>query len=313
MAIQTRKSNKNRPARIMIYGPEGVGKSTFGAKSDKPVFISPEGGTDQLTDSEGNPVEEMTGVRDWDSMRAKVKELIKDNHEFKTLVIDSADWIENLCHKKIVGTSGKSIITVNGGYGAGFRASQNLHAELIEDLSILREKKSMNIIVTAHAHVKGVKDPEMIDDYDAFEIKCHEYVSALWREWVDGLFFVRFKTFIHQGEDETARARALSDGSRVVYTVKRPAFQAKNRYSMPAELEFKENFWTVFSNYKVNGPITESCAEITQKLKPLVEKVLDEEKKKAIEASMETYKTNATVLTQIRGRVDAILAEQNKE
>jgi len=297
----------------MIYGPEGVGKSTFGAKSEKPVFISPEGGTDQLTDAEGNPVEELTGVRDWDSMRNKIKELIRDKHEFKTLVIDSADWIENLCHKKIVGQSGKSIITVNGGYGAGFRASQNLHAELLEDLSILRETKGMNIIVTAHAHVKGVKDPEMIDDYDAFEIKCHEYVSALWREWVDGLFFVRFKTFIHQGEDETARARALSDGSRVVYTVKRPAFQAKNRYGMPAELEFKENFWNVFLNYKINGPITESCSELIEKLKPLVDQVTDATKKEAIEASIKTHEKNVTVLKQIQSRVDAILAEQIKE
>lgn len=313
MAIQTRKSNKDRPARVMIYGPEGVGKSTFGAKSDKPVFISPEGGTDQLTDADGNPVEELTGVRDWDTMRAKVKELIKDEHPFKTLCLDSADWIENLCHKKIVGTSGKSIITVNGGYGAGFRASQNLHAELLEDLSILREKKGMNIIVTAHAHVKGVKDPEMIDDYDAFEIKCHEFVSALWREWVDALFFVRFKTFIHQGEDETARARALSDGTRVVYTLKRPAFQAKNRYGMPAELEFKENFWNVFKTFRMNGAITESCSQIIEKLKPLVDQVKDEEKKKSIEASIETYKANATVLTQIKNRVDAILVEQNKE
>lgn len=307
----TRKSNRDKPARVVIYGPEGVGKSTFGARAEKPVFISPEGGTDQLTTASGDSVDEIPNVRDWDSLRMAVKNLVHLNHDFKTLVIDSADWVENLCHKKIIGTSGKTIVTVLGGYGAGYRASQNMHAELLEDLSVLRDKKGMNIVVTAHAHVKAVKDPDMIDDYDAFEIKCHEFVSSLWREWIDALFFVRFKTYINSN-DESSRARALTDGTRVIYTVKKPAFQAKNRYGMPSELEFTESFWDEFVKYRKNGALTETCEQILNDIEEYKEKITDEETLAKINDTIEKNKENSTALNQIRARVKALAAEQKE-
>lgn len=241
--LEVRKSNPNKPVRIMCYGVEGVGKSTLGAKAQNPIFISPEGGTDQLGD-----VAEMPDVTDWDSVISAVAKLGKEQHNYQTLVIDSADWLEGLAHTKIIGNSNKSIITCNGGYGAGFRESQSMHQSLIKLLSQLREERNMNIVVTAHAHVKNVKDPSMMEDYEAFEIKCHEFVSSLWREWVDGLFFARFRTFI-KAKDGTVKARALSDGTRVVYTVKQAFCQAKNRYGMPAEMEFNENFWSDLMRY----------------------------------------------------------------
>ena len=249
MALQTRKGNPNKPPRIMIYGVEGVGKSTFGAKAERPIFISPEGGTDRLRNASNELVDEITGIATWLDVRNAVKTLITEKHDFQTVVLDSADWIEKLCHQFIIGQSGKSITTVNGGYGAGYRQSEILHKELIEDISQLREKRNMNIVITAHAHVKPVKDPSMMEDYDSFEIKTHEMVSSLWREWVDALFFVRFKTFIKTSE-ESDKARALSDGTRVLYTVKQPSFQAKNRYGMKPEYDFTENFWNEFSEHR---------------------------------------------------------------
>lgn len=254
MPIKTRKSDPMKPARILIYGVEGVGKSTLGAKADHPIFISPEGGTDHLRDANGNPVDEMVGIETFDGLRAAIRSLITEAHGFKTLVLDSADWIEQLAHAQIVGKSGKTMITVDGGYGSGYRRSQNMHKELISELTELREKRGMNIIVTAHAHVKPVKDPEMLEDYDQFEIKCHEMVSSLWREWVDALLFARFTTFVKAGDDDSKRARALTDGTRTIYTMKKPAFQAKNRYGLPPEMPFTENFWAEFTAHRKKTP-----------------------------------------------------------
>jgi hypothetical protein len=269
----------------MAYGVEGVGKSTLGAKSDNPIFISPEGGTDQLTTVTGNPVDEIPNIKDWASLRAAVKSLISEPHDFKTAVLDSADWIEGLAHVKIIGSSGKTITTCNGGYGSGYRESQNMHQELISDLASLRDKRDMNIIVTAHAHVKPVKDPEMFHDYDSFEIKCHELVSSLWREWVDGLFFIRFRTYT-KTLDDTQKARAMSDGKRVIHTVKQPAFQAKNRYGLEPEYEFTTGFWnTLIEKSKgfketiesVNAEIADLWAVIPdQATKDLVTKTINE-------------------------------------
>lgn len=313
--IETKKTNPNKPVRIMIYGVEGTGKSTFGAKSEKPIFISAEGGNDQLTDAEGHQLNEMLNVDTWDGMRAAVQSLIKEQHDYKTLVVDSADWIESLAHVKIIGASGKDIIRCNGGYGSGYRESQNLHKSLIDDLSILREKKGMNIVVTAHAHVKDVKDPSANADYQSFEIKCHEFVSALWREWVDGLFFVRFATFLKS--DDSSKARAFGDGSRVIYTVKQPAFQAKNRYEMPAEIKFTKEFWQELMKYARKEPYivadqssTEhkkelSALELIKKINFLIP-TIDEKTKKAAIESLAKAEQNTNKLLPILKRLEEI-------
>lgn len=252
--LNIRKANSSKPPRVLIYGIEGVGKTTLGAKADKPIFITPEGGADHVLGADNKPVDEIAGVKTWENLRAAVKSLIKEAHDFKTLCIDSADWVEKLCHAKIIGTSGYDIIRANGGYGAGYSESENLHRELIGDLSTLRDEKGMAIIVTAHYQVKEIKDPDMVNDYDSYQIKCHEKVSSLWREWVDALFFARFSTFIKKDQkDAKAKARAIGDDSRIVYTTKRPAFQAKNRYNMPPELPFTEDFWNVFMGYAKKG------------------------------------------------------------
>ena len=285
----------------MVYGVEGVGKSTLGAKSDKPIFISPEGGTDQLRDVNGESVIEMDHVTDWDSLKNAIHQLLTEEHDFKTLVIDSADWVESLAHAKIIGKSGKSIITCNGGYGAGYRQSQTMHKELIEEIATLREKKGMNIIVTAHAHVKPVKDPGSMEDYDAFEIKCHEFVSSLWREWVDGLFFVRFNT-LTQTPDGTTKARAMTDGRRVLYTVKQPAFQAKNRYGMPPEFTFTENFWNELTQYTRSDRAKEATNVLgeIEKLTPLI---TDEKQKQAVKEAISKAGSDLIKLKPIHKRL----------
>lgn len=260
--LNVRKANSNRPPRVVIYGIEGVGKTTLGAKAEKPVFITPEGGADHVLGADGQPVDEVSGIKTWDQLRGAVKSLITEDHNFKTLCLDSADWIEKLCHAKIIGTSKYDIIRANGGYGAGYSESENLHRELIEDLSTLRDTKNMAIVVTAHYQVKEVKDPDMVHDYDSYQIKCHEKVSSLWREWSDALFFARFSTYTKKNEkDATAKARAIGDDTRVVYTTKRPAFQAKNRYNMPPEMEFTENFWNEFMVYAKKGVVVRDLAD----------------------------------------------------
>lgn len=299
--LKTRKSNPNKPVRIMIYGVEGVGKSTLGARADKPIFISPEGGTDQLVSSHGSSIDEMPHVNNWDALRNSVTQLINEQHDFKTLVIDSADWVEKLAHAKIIGQSNKSIITCNGGYGTGYRESEKLHRELIEGLSILRDKRDMHIIVTAHAHVKGVKDPGVLEDYDSFEIKCHEMVSSLWREWVDGLFFVRFRTF-SKTSDDSVRARALGDGTRVLYSIKQPAFQAKNRFGMPGEFEFTEDFWNTLMTYARKNP-QESVAELLKEIADLSRQIDDEEIRAKIVASISSAGNISNRLKPIRDRL----------
>jgi hypothetical protein len=292
----TRKGNPNKPLRVMIYGVEGCGKSTLGARSDSPVFITPEGGIDQVRTSKGELVDELPGISTWDDVRDGIRRLIAEQHQFETLVLDSADWLEKLCHAKIIGGTGKSITTANGGYGAGYRQSEILHKELIDDLAMLRDKRNMNIIVTAHCAVRTVKDPSMMDDYESFEIKCHEMVSSLWREWVDALIFVRFKTLTVQ--TNTRNARAVSDGTRVAFTVKQPAFQAKNRYGMNPEYQFTLDFWDTLKAFAKKGVM-----DLKPEILEMSKLITDKEMKKKVDDSLVEAGNDFNKLLPIRNRL----------
>lgn len=307
-SLVTKKGNPAKPPRVLIYGVEGVGKSTFGARAPNPVFISPEGGTDLLRSASGEGVDEMPNVGDWDSLNRALDAILVQPHGFKTLVIDSADWVEKLAHQKIVGNSGKSVTTVNGGYGAGFGQSELMHKDLIEKLAQIRDKRNMGIVITAHAHVKPVKDPSMMEDYDQFEIKCHEKVSSLWREWVDALFFVRFRTFIKTSED--TKARAVSDGTRVLYTVKQPSFQAKNRYGMLPEYDFTEEFHGHFIAHVNSISAVEakklSLDEMRVEMNEMWLKITDEALKKKVQESVEAAGGDIEKLRPLHARLKEI-------
>ncbi len=295
--IQPKKSDY--PARVVIYGIEGVGKSTFGDEAPNSVFISPEGGTEQLKRGIALP-----NIKTFKDVEESVQELITGEHDYKSLILDSADWIEKLAHSQIVGAGTKSIITVNGGYGAGFRDSEMMHKRLIEKLSELREKRGMNIIVTAHYQVKKVKDPDAIADYDQFEIKCHEMVSSLWREWADALLFCRFETYIKDGGDE-GKTIAKGSGKRIMFTEKRPAFQAKNRYGLPAQID--DVSWEAFDQARRTARIN-PLEGLVSEAKTLAQKIADPLIQEKVLNSIVDAKTE-NMLNAIIQRVKKITAE----
>ena len=299
--IKTRKSNPNKPYRLLVYGVEGVGKSTFAANAEKPIFISAEGGTDRIKKKGG--VDEMENIKSWDDVLRAVDELTNDTHGFKTVVLDSADWLEGLAHEKILAGQSKTITTVDGGYGSGYRKTQNMFQELVKKLSHLRDKKHMNVIFVAHAHVRPVKDPTL-PEHDQFEIKLHEMPSSIIREWVDGVFFVRFKMFV-----QAESGRAFSDGTRALYTVRDAGYQAKNRFDMPPEFEFTTDIWKELMPYIKSGPVAqdEKPAEDTlSEINRLISELKDEKLKKTVQETTTKAGDDKTKLAKILERLQTL-------
>lgn len=292
---EVNKPKKPEPIRALIYGIEGVGKSTFGAQAPKPIFISAEGGTARIPGAK-----EMPRIRTWDDILDAVKvKLLKDKHPFETLVIDSADWVEKAAHTKIIGSSGKDIIRVNGGYGAGYRQSETMHKELIDALTDLYQQRGMNIIVTAHYHVKTAKDPEAAQDYDTFQIKCHEYVSALWREWAEAILFARFETLV-KVDDEKDKGRALGTGKRLMYTEQRPAFAAKNRFNLPFEMEVSWPQFKAAVDLYLAGGNPEKLEDVVAEIKRLAMSTKDDTLCERIMGALKQAGDNVEKLVKIR-------------
>ncbi len=219
------KGKIERPLRVVLYGVEGVGKSSFAALAPNPIFISTEDGTSQLD------IARLPLVQDWNSLLNQVAILLKEPHEFQTLVLDSLDWAERLCIDHICQQKQLNTIT-DLPYGNGYLEVLKQFERLQRGLDALY-KSGMHIILIAHAQIKTFNNPES-ENYDRYQLKMIEKVSSLFKQWCDCLLFANFETFVNAtGEGFNKRHIAQSFGKRVLYTEHRAAFDAKNRYQLP--------------------------------------------------------------------------------
>lgn len=228
---QVKRGRVRNPHFVLVYGVDGVGKTTFAAEAPSSVFLGTEMGFGQLD------VARFPSPKNFQEVLATVQLLITEKHDYETLNIDSLDWLEPLVHAHVCAKNGWKSIE-DPGYGKGYVAANEAWLELIGLLKKLRVK--MNVILIAHATIRTFTDPEQNAAYDRYQLKlagngAKTDASALWREAVDCVLFANFEVSTTKEKGER-KAKAFGDGTRVLYTERRPAFDAKNRFSLPFEL-----------------------------------------------------------------------------
>ena len=307
----------DRPVKVLIYGVAGVGKSTFGANSDNPIILSTEG---KVLRSDVDEIK----ISSWKDLCKITQSLIDEAHEYKTFVLDSADWTERILHAYIVGEFGKgrarSMKTVGGGYGAGYVKAEETLRKYLRLLNDLQDKKDMNVIITAHYQIKRVKDPDAEHDYDAYELKCHEKFSQVLREWVDEQFFVRFKIDFQESEEHT---KAIGSNERIAYTTMKPSYQAKNGLDMPESIPFKKDFWSVYMQHvkkykaaqgiKSKKEILDEILSEIQSQMNLLDKDKDNDLQAKITKALAEAKGDPQTFRRILARLKEINSERIKE
>jgi len=245
------KESRKLPPRITIYGPHKIGKSSFGASADTPVFIQIENGLDALD------VKSFPKAETFRDVMSQLEKLVETDHPFKTVVVDSVDWLEPLIWAEVCEESQvASIELANGGYGKGYISALNIWGEYFQILDYLREHKGMTIIQIAHAQIKRFESP-VTDAYDRYEIKLHKLAAAKLLEYSDITLFANYYVGIKKEadssrqKDDDKRKRAVGSGERILYTEERPAFQAGNRYDLPAEIPFSKDgsHWGVIADH----------------------------------------------------------------
>lgn len=240
-----------KPPRILIYGPQKIGKSTFGSNSNKPVFIQTEDGLDALN-ADAFPLSQS-----YNDVMANITTLATEEHGYKTVVVDSLDHLEPLIWKHLCQEHNvKTIEEVLKGYGKGYVLALDLWREYLTALDYLRDEKDMTIIQIAHAHIKRFESP-ITDAYDKYEIKLHKLAAGLLAEKSDIILFANYWVGItkesesSRQKDDDKRKRAVGTGERILYTEERPAFIAGNRYSLPSEIQFTNDgsYWNILAQH----------------------------------------------------------------
>jgi hypothetical protein len=229
------------PPRLLVYGTEGIGKSTLASQAPRPVFVQTEDGLGEI-DCHKFPLS-----RSYADVLAALSSLQTEEHDYQTVVLDSLDWLERLIWDSVCESYGvKSIEKVDGGYGKGYIYALVPWRQFIDHLAALHRDRCMAVILIAHAKVEKFEDPEA-SPYDRYSPRLHKHASALLTEWCDGVLFAsrKFRTQTEEAgfgrKRTTAHAIGKDGGERILRTVGCPSCVAKNRYNLDAELPLDWN------------------------------------------------------------------------
>ena len=231
MQITSGKTAKAQ--KVVVYGPEGIGKTTFAAGFPSPLFIDTEGSTKHMD------VRRLPNPESW-NMLMQEAEWVRDHPQScATLVIDTADWAESLCMAHICALNKWASIE-SPGYGKGFTMLAEEFGRLLNLLTQVIDR-GVNVVVTAHAIMRKFEQPDELGAYDRWELKLQKKTAPMVKEWADLLLFANYKTFVVNVDNQGAAKgkNKAQGGQRVMYTTHHPAWDAKNRVGLAEELLFQ--------------------------------------------------------------------------
>lgn len=218
--------------KVVVYGPEGIGKSTFASQFPEPVFIDTEGSTKDLDVARFEP------ASSWTMLLNQVASVKAHPELCRTLVIDTADWAEMSCIAHVCAKYQKNGVE-DFGYGKGYVYVQEEFGRL---LNLLEEvvQNGTNVVMTAHAKMRKFEQPDEMGSYDRWEMKLTKQTAPMVKEWADMVLFANYKTFVVNvdGQGVQKGKNKAQGGKRVMYTAHHPCWDAKNRYGLPEELPF---------------------------------------------------------------------------
>ena len=236
--------------KVVLYGPEGIGKSTFASRFPQPLFVDTEGSTTNLD------VNRLPKPTSWEMLCQEVEYIIQNPALCRTLVIDTIDWGETLCIASLCAKHG-----VNGiegfGWGKGYTYLKEEMGRLLNRLSALKDA-GVNVLLTAHAQIRKFEQPDELGAYDRWELKLGKQTCPIVKEWADLLLFANYKTVTVVVDKEGNKHKAQG-GRRVMYTSHHPCWDAKNRFGLPDECPF---------DYAVIAPVVEQSAQVPAQPKP---------------------------------------------
>lgn len=283
-----------RPHYILMHGMPGLGKSTFASKAPSPIFLCAEKGTSHLDVTR-------LELNTFDDFITAINELKTEPHDFKTVVIDTVDHVEPLIFKEVCKAKGKESIE-DIGYAKGYIFALEYWNKLVDALETLRDEKGMNVILLAHTDVKPHNDPQQPDPYDRYIVKLHHKAASLLIDRVENVLFANYFTYVEK--KDAGKNKAFGDGSRLMFTEHRPAFQAKNRFELPFQLPLEwDDYDKATKTKKAKDP-----ASLTDNIKALLGEVKDDGIRKKSQEFLEKNSDDVQKLVALENKLKTIVS-----
>lgn len=221
---------KQKALKVVIYGPEGVGKSTLASQFPNALFIDTEDSTSHMDVKrlkKPTSFVELTQMVDW----------VKQSKPCSTLVIDTADWAQQLAENFVKSENNWKSIE-SPGYGEGYVKTREKWGNLLDKLTDV-VNVGINVVLTAHTEIKKFEDPTENLAYDRYELKLakrsNAHIAGLTKEWADMVLFINYEVYAVK-RDGMANKGQAQGGQRKMYTTHHPAYDAKNRFGLPESL-----------------------------------------------------------------------------
>ena len=244
LSLASIAKTKTKPPITVLHGNPGIGKSTWGANASAPIFIPTEDGQGSLG------VDAFPLIGSWDQMLEAITALYSEKHQFQTVVVDSLSALELLIHAQVARDHNKTSIDEIP-YGKGHAIAVQYWQQFLDGITALRNDKGMMPILIAHSEVQRFDAPD-VDSYDRYSLSLHKRVSALLYERADIIAFCTWRTIVKK-EDvgfNKKLSKGVGTGERLMHLIEKPAYLAKNRYSLPDTLPLD---WSAFNQALSNA------------------------------------------------------------
>jgi len=234
--IQTGKIG--RAQKVVVYGPEGFGKSTLASQFPSPLFLDVEDSTAQMDVARIGS----SDLPDLAAFESALAEVVKAK-PCQTLVVDTIDWLEEMAVKAVIEADdkkygAKNIEEVGGGFGKGYNFLTSRMNIVLSKLDRVIDA-GIHVVLLAHASVVRFDPPDGVGAYDRYELKLFKDrkggkgTASLVKEWADMVLFGNWRTQIaEKGKGDAATFKGVGGRERLLNCNRCAAWDAKNRHGM---------------------------------------------------------------------------------
>ena len=239
------------PVKCIVYGPGGIGKTTFASHAPKPIYLPTEDGSHQLD------VQRLPKAETWLDLFDAIEELTTATHDRETLVVDTITGAEGLLFQSICLANGWASIETPG-FAKGEKFALDEWRKLLTALEKLQAARGMHLVLLGHSAVKKFNDPNVAisgGSYDKYSLGvCSNKdgdAAALLLNWSDVMCFANFETL----KSKEKSRQAISTDVRYLHTARAAAHDAKNRFGLPARMPLDwDAFWAGVQNHEPADP-----------------------------------------------------------